>query len=194
MPGSRPPTTSRAPPTRCSRGRTERSGRSWSRTAVRTDAASRRRSRTPAGKLGLGVVGTTRWSARQRTYRALAERVRAPRPDTVFIAGDIAATGRSWSPISRRAWARRPADGRRLVQQPESIVEAAGAGAEDWSSASPCSRTATCRPRAGSRRRVHEAVLAAPVLLLGPRRTGARCCSTRSRAPAAIARGWRRRS
>lgn len=84
-----------------------------------------------AGKLGLDVVGTTRWSARSADYRAVAERVGAADPDTVFIAGDIAANG----PLLVADLAAGLGRDVQLMagdsfNQPESIVEAAGAGAE----------------------------------------------------------------
>jgi hypothetical protein len=35
------------------------------------------------------VVGTAHWTASERSYRALARRVGAKRPGTVFVAGEI---------------------------------------------------------------------------------------------------------
>ena len=49
--------------------------------------------RAAAGRVGVPVVGTARWSAGARGYRALARRVRAARPAAVFVAGDLAPNG-----------------------------------------------------------------------------------------------------
>jgi branched-chain amino acid transport system substrate-binding protein len=46
-----------------------------------------------ARRLGLSVVGTARWKASERNYRALARRIRATRPQTVFVAGQIVVNG-----------------------------------------------------------------------------------------------------
>jgi branched-chain amino acid transport system substrate-binding protein len=46
-----------------------------------------------AERLGLGVVGTARWSARARSYDPIAARIRRSGADAVFVAGDIAANG-----------------------------------------------------------------------------------------------------
>lgn len=49
--------------------------------------------RAAAERIGLAIVGSARWSERSRSHRAIGERARAARADTVFVAGDIAADG-----------------------------------------------------------------------------------------------------
>jgi branched-chain amino acid transport system substrate-binding protein len=84
-----------------------------------------------AGRLGLDIVGTTHWSAGAKAYTAVAERVGAARPDTVFIAGDIAANGpRLVADLSAGLGRDVQLMAGDSFNQPESIVEAAGAGAE----------------------------------------------------------------
>jgi branched-chain amino acid transport system substrate-binding protein len=79
-------------------------------------------------RIGLELVGSARWDPQAASYRPLVARIRATRPDTVFIAG-LAGVPELVSAL---------ADGLgREVQlmggdalEPGSIVEAAGAGAE----------------------------------------------------------------
>lgn len=84
-----------------------------------------------AGRLGLDIVGTTRWSADAKEYRTLAERAGATRPDTVFVAGDIAANGpRLIADLATGLGAGVQLMAGDAFNQPDSLVEAAGAGAE----------------------------------------------------------------
>jgi branched-chain amino acid transport system substrate-binding protein len=87
--------------------------------------------RKSAGRLGIDIVGTARWSAKAPNYRALAERIRATRAEAVFVAGDIASNGPKL--IADLAAGLGP--GVRLAagdsfNLPAEIVEAAGADAE----------------------------------------------------------------
>jgi branched-chain amino acid transport system substrate-binding protein len=49
--------------------------------------------RSAAKSVGVRVTGTARWDEHARSYRAVGERIRAARPQVVFIAGDVAANG-----------------------------------------------------------------------------------------------------
>jgi branched-chain amino acid transport system substrate-binding protein len=84
-----------------------------------------------ADRLGLGVVGTAHWAADDRDYRGLAERIRAARPQTVFVAGDITSNGpqliADLTAVLGRAVHVMAGDS---FNQPAELVEAAGAGAE----------------------------------------------------------------
>jgi branched-chain amino acid transport system substrate-binding protein len=87
--------------------------------------------RVAADRLGLGVVGTAHWTPDARGYRELAERIRAARPQTVFVAGDVAANGpkliADLTTVLGREVQVMAGDS---FNQPASLVEAAGAGAE----------------------------------------------------------------
>jgi branched-chain amino acid transport system substrate-binding protein len=81
--------------------------------------------------LGLAVVGTAHWAPDARNYRGLAERIRAARPQTVFVAGDIASNGpkliADLTAVLGRDVHVMAGDSFNL---PAELVEAAGAGAE----------------------------------------------------------------
>ena len=84
-----------------------------------------------ARKLGLTPVGSARWKVDEDGYLPLAERVRAARPDAVLVAGDIALDG----PRLISDLAKGLGPGVQLMagdsfNQPESIVEEAGARAD----------------------------------------------------------------
>jgi branched-chain amino acid transport system substrate-binding protein len=84
-----------------------------------------------ARELGLDVAGTARWDAEADGYRALAERIRASRADTLFISGDISANGQKLVADLTKGLDR---DVQLMAgdafNQPETLVEAAGAGVE----------------------------------------------------------------
>jgi branched-chain amino acid transport system substrate-binding protein len=87
--------------------------------------------RVAAEQLGIGLVGTAHWEPDARDYRALAEQIRATRPHTVFVAGDIAANGpkliADLTAVLGRNVHVMAGDS---FNQPAELVEAAGAGAE----------------------------------------------------------------
>jgi branched-chain amino acid transport system substrate-binding protein len=84
-----------------------------------------------ARRLGLALAGSAHWSAQARSYRPLAQRVRAAGADAVFVSGDVSANGPKLIADLTRSLGRGVAffagDSFNL---PEPIVEAAGAGAE----------------------------------------------------------------
>ena len=87
--------------------------------------------RVAAERLGLGVVGTAHWEPDARDYRALAARVRAARPQTVFVAGDVAANGpKLIADLTAVLGPDVHVMAGDSFNQPASLVEAAGAGAE----------------------------------------------------------------
>jgi branched-chain amino acid transport system substrate-binding protein len=49
--------------------------------------------RVAADESGVRVSGTTRWDAKARDYRALAERIRRDRPDAVYLGGYVSSNG-----------------------------------------------------------------------------------------------------
>jgi branched-chain amino acid transport system substrate-binding protein len=87
--------------------------------------------RVAADRLGLGVVGTAHWTPDGREYRGLAERVRAARPQTVFVAGDVAANGpKLIADLTAVLGNDVHVMAGDSFNQPAELVEAAGAGAE----------------------------------------------------------------
>jgi branched-chain amino acid transport system substrate-binding protein len=87
--------------------------------------------RVAAERLGLSVVGTAKWRPEARDYRALAQRIRAARPQTVFVSGDISGNGpkliADLTAVLGRDVHVMAGDS---FNQPAELVEAAGAGAE----------------------------------------------------------------
>jgi branched-chain amino acid transport system substrate-binding protein len=87
--------------------------------------------RTAAERLGLDIIGAARWQGTASGYGALARRVRAARPETVFVAGDITSNGpkliADLTAVLGRDVHVFAGDS---FNQPAPLVEAAGAGAE----------------------------------------------------------------
>jgi branched-chain amino acid transport system substrate-binding protein len=49
--------------------------------------------RVAAGRSGVRVIGSARWDAKARDYRALAKRIRSDRPDAVYLGGYVSSNG-----------------------------------------------------------------------------------------------------
>ena len=141
------PTTSRARPSRSARGSSELQRRSWSTTGRRTAAGWRPLTTPPPsasassrrhGPLGPLMAATTaRWPSA----------IRAARPQTVFVAGDVSANGPKLIADLTAVLGREVhVHGRRLVQRrPPSWWRPPARAPRGCGSASRCSRRAAAR-------------------------------------------------
>jgi branched-chain amino acid transport system substrate-binding protein len=87
--------------------------------------------RAAAEQLGVHVAGMARWNGEARSYRPLAERIRATRAEAVFVAGDVAANGpKLIADLAAGLGPKVKLAAGDSFNLPALIVEAAGAGAE----------------------------------------------------------------
>ena len=88
---------------------------------------------TAAERTGISVVGSSRWSGRAASYRALARRIQAARPDVVFLSGYVSSNGpRLIKDLRETLGDKALLLGPDGFLQAETIVEGAGAAAEGF--------------------------------------------------------------
>jgi branched-chain amino acid transport system substrate-binding protein len=89
--------------------------------------------RVVAEESGVSVIGTARWDAKARDYRALAERIRGDQPDAVYLGGYVSSNGARLIEDLREALGPETQiigpDG---FAAPGVIVESAGSDAENF--------------------------------------------------------------
>jgi branched-chain amino acid transport system substrate-binding protein len=89
--------------------------------------------RLSAEESGIRVIGTARWDAKARDYRALAERIRGDRPDAVYLGGYVSSNGaRLIEDLREGLGADTQLIGPDGFATPGLIVESAGSDAENF--------------------------------------------------------------